>query len=170
MEINDGSNEQVQRFNQSFKPILVCLKFVGIPLNFYNKQQKSRKVFIAVPIILGCCLVLSNLFLNGPRGIELQRLDWMKDIRNFESPREYFKTNPFGIIKLVKIISDMIFFCYVPFIYLVFIGTIVFDPNWSKMILILQKIHREMKLSLEYYYKCRRLCYITLFLFLAVSN
>ena len=160
-------------FDWSLKPLVIFFKFFGFPLNFSNSrptnQPKIRILKIAVPIVFGLCLVTANLVVNGPRGIEIFRLKFMEDVKNFDSPYVYFKTNPFGIVKLVKIISEMIFFCYVPFIHVTFIASILFDRNWKKLVGIFKEIQNEMKLSEEFYRNCRRKCYMALFLLALVS-
>ena len=151
------------QFQSSLKPLTLCLGLVGIPFNFRSNRS-------ALKCILGLIIIGANFGLNGPRGIDISQLKFMEDINLFESPFTYLQFNPFSIVKLVKIISEMIFFCYVPFIHFVFIATVLMDPNWKKLIGLLEKIQLEMKLSDSFHLKCRLHCLIALFSLLAVSR
>ena len=163
---------KLKKFEWSLQPLSVCLKFVGIPIRFSNKSKPttSRFMIVSLVTILGCCIIAANVIINGPRGIEVVRLKWMENIQNYQSPFLYFKENPFGIIKLVKIIYDMIFFCYVPFIHATFLISILFDGSWKKLILILEKINREMKLSEEFHRNCRKQCLMVLFVYIILVS
>ena len=147
-----------------------CLKLVGIPLDFsiQSKNQSPRLMKWLVPLF-GLTIVVANFVFNGSRGIEIDQLKFMNNVQDFESPFTYFKFNPFGIVKLVKLMSEMIFFCYVPFIHVAFMATVLFDPNWKKLVVLLEKIQREMKLDEEFHRKCRLHCLIALLSLLAVS-
>ena len=158
-----------RNFDWSLKPLTVCLAFFGIPLNF-NKKGMSPKIVAIFVSIFGCCIIGANFFFNGQRGLEIEQLEFMKEVQNFESPYTYFKFNPYGLIKLIKYISEMIFFCYVPFIHFVFIATVLFDPNWKKLIGLLEKIQRKVELDDEFYRKCRRHCFAALITLLLVSK
>ena len=120
--------------------------------------------------IFGCCIVGANFILNGQRGIEMDQLDFMKEVYNFDSPFLYFQKNPHGLIRLVKIISEMILFCYVPFIHVIFIGTVLFDPKRKKLIDLLEKIQRKVKLDEEFHRNCRRHCIAALMSLLIVNK
>ena len=148
-------------FDWSLKPLMTSLNFLGIPMNF-TKNGDSPKIITLFVAIFGCCIVGANFFLNGQRGIEIDQLDFMKEVYNFESPFLYFEKNPHGLIKLVKLISEMIFFCYVPFIHAIFMLTVLFDANFKKLIGLLEKIQRKMKLDEEFHRKCRRHCFAAL--------
>ena len=160
------AGKKMNNFDWSVKPLTIFLKFLGIPLNLTKKQSwpKIDAIFVSV---FGCCIIGANFALNGQRGIEIDQLDFMKEVQNFESPFLYFKKNPHGLIKLVKLISEMIFFCYVPFIHVVFICTVLFDSNWKTLNVLLEKIQRKMKLDEEFHRKVRWHCFGALiFLFL----
>ena len=94
----------------------------------------------------------------------------MEEVQNYESPYTYFKFHTYGLIKLVRVISEMILFCYVPFIHVIFIFSVLFDPNWKKLIGILEKIQTEMKLDEEFHRACRRQCFMAHFLLIVVST
>ena len=161
--------EEKNRFQWSLKPLTVGLIFVGIPLNVL--LTKRSKLFSSIVALLGSVIVSSNFFFNGSRGIEMAQLKFMEDTKLFESSFVYFRFNSFGLIKLVKVISEMIFFCYVPIIHIAFMLSVLFDPNWKKLISLLDKIQMEMKLDEEFHGKCRRQCFMILFmLFIAVSK
>ena len=150
-------------FGWSLNPLTTFLQlFLGIPLSCSTIKKKKSKIKI---LALFAAIVVTNLFINGPRGIEISRFQFMSKIYSndkYESSYRYLKENPFGIVKLVKIIADMAFFCYVPFIHITFVATILFDPNWKKLIEILDKIQRKMKLDKEFHRKCRRMCFMAL--------
>ena len=153
--------KKMNNFDFSLKPLTICLKFLGIPLNF-TKKGTSAKIIAILVSLFGCCIIGANFDLNSQRGIEIDQLDFMKKVQEFDSPYLYFEKNSFGLIKLIKTISEMIFFCYVPFIHAVFIVTILFDPNWKKLIGLLEKIQREIKLDKEFHRKCQRHCFAAL--------
>ena len=160
--------EKVKQFQWSLNPLVISMNGVGFFLNFSEKPL-SRKTR-AMIFLLGCCIILANFIINGPRGIEISNLEWMEDVKNYESPFAYFKKNPFGIVRLVRNISDMIFFCYVPFIHVVFILTVLFDCNWKKLIFFLEKIQRKMKLDEEFHRRVRRHCFAALISLFFVSK
>ena len=137
-------------------------------MNFTKKGTWHNIVAILVSNF-GCFIIGANFALNGQRGIEIDQLDFMKEVEEFDSPYTYFKFNSYGLIKLVKLISEMIFFCYVPIIHVVFIATILFDPNWKKLFFLLEKIQREMTLRDEFHRKCRRHCFLALISLCVVS-
>ena len=146
----------------------ICLKFLGIPLSFIKKGDSSK--IVVIMSLFGCCIIGANFVLNGQRGLEIDQLEFMKEVQNFDSPYTYFKKNPYGLIKLIKYISEMIFFCYVPFIHVVFMLTILLDPNWRKLIGLLDKIQRKMKLDDEFYRKVRWHCQAALISLFLVSK
>ena len=161
--------ERLSRFSLSLKPLTICLNFFGIPFNFARNGASSKMVAILVSI-LGCCIIGANYVLNGQRGLEIDQLEFMKEVKEFDSPFLYFKEHMYGLIKLVKLISEMIFFCYVPFIHVTFMLTVLFDPNWKKLISLLEKIQREIKLDEEFHKKVRRHCFIALISLFLVSK
>ena len=63
-------------FSSSLNPLSTCLQFVGIPLNF--SARKNRKMFAAKVVFLLVAIVSANFFINGPRGIEIGRLNFGK--------------------------------------------------------------------------------------------
>ena len=159
-------------FNSNLNPLSTCLELVGIPLNSFTK--KNREKCAGKVVFLLVAIVSANLFINGPRGLEIDRLKFLEkiyadDAPFNDSPYLYLKLNPFAIVKLVKIIAEMIFFCYVPFIHFTFVAMIFFDPNWKKLIGLLDKIQREMKLNDEFHCKCSRICLAALFQLVIVS-
>ena len=162
----ESTADEQKQFQWSLKPLTVCMKFVGIPLSF-SRSPKSKSSAKCIVIFLA--IVTANLTINGPRGVEIVQLDFMNNVQNFDSPFLYFKENPQGLIKLVKVISEMIFFCYVPIIHVAFLVTVLFDPNWKKLIGLLEKIQTEMKLDEKFHQKCRRQCYLALFQLLMAS-
>ena len=158
----------------SFNPLSMCLQFVGIPLNWANKKKKKKKPPIKVIVVL-LAIVLANFFINGSRGFEFGRFTFMEEIYYENapfngSPYLYLKYKPFGIVKLVGIITEMVFFSYVPFVHVTFVATILFDHNWKTLIFLLDKIQHEMKLDEQFYQKCRRICFVVLFQLAIVSE
>ena len=165
--IESGEKMNRNEFQWSLKPLSTCLKFVGVPLNFSSTKINAGSVKFVVIFVV---IVMANLSINGPRGVEVIQLDFMKQVRNFDSPHLYFKANPFGLIKLVRVISGMIFFCYVPVIHFAFMTTVLCHPSWKKLIVLLEKIQMEMKLDEKFHKKCRRQCYLALVYLLVVSR
>ena len=156
-------------FNSSLKPLSMILQFAGIPLSWSNKKIKKNPIVKIFTTAVLVAIVSANLFFNGSRGIEIRRLIFLENREYYNSSYTYLKKNQFAIVKLVGIISDMAFFCYVPFIHVTFVAMIIFDPNWKKLICLLDKIQREMKLDEEFHRKCRRICFVALFQFSIVS-
>ena len=140
-------------FDWSLSPLSICLQFSGIPLNWSTKKNRwPKKLF---PFCLILAIIVTNVIINGPRGIEISRFKFMEVVYDdkFESPFVYLKENPFAIVKLVTIIADMAFFCYVPFIHVTFVAMVLFDPSWKRMIETLDKIQRVVSLNEEFYKK-----------------
>ena len=162
-----SNNNGYTKFQCSLKPLTFCINFVGIPLNFSDKKP-SRIVQVLVPL-LGCFIIVANLIINGPRVFEPGILKWMEQIQNYNSSYTYFSYNPFGITRLVRIISNMIFFCYVPFLHLTFALTVLFGANWGELMFILQKIQQKMKLDEQFHRKLRRSCFSALILLVVVG-
>ena len=163
----ENSDEGICHFQWSFQPLTFCLKFLGIPFNFSDKKT-PRKALVFVPLLC-CCIILANFIINSPRVFEPGCLNWMKEIDNFESPFTYFKANPFGIIRLLKLISNMIFFCYVPFLHLTFVIMVLFGNDWGEnMMFILQKIQQYIKPSKEFHRKLRKRCFVAMLLLAVV--
>ena len=156
-----------QHFQWSFKPLVFSLRLVGIPFNVSDDRKPYRTVLILVPLF-GFGIILANLLINGPRGFESGSLKWMNDIQNFNSSYTYLKINSFGIVKLVKIISNNIFFCYVPFLHLTFVLMLLFGRNWDELMFTLHKIEEKMKLNKEFYSKLHKRCIGALFLLIVV--
>ena len=154
-------------FDFSLNPLKTCLQFAGIPLNWSAKKKTNT---VVKTLVLLVAIITANLFTNGPRGIEISRFEFMEQREKYDSSFIYLKINPYGIIKLVTIISDMAFFCYVPFIHVTFVATVLFDPNWKKLIGLLDKIQRELKLDEKFHRKCRRICFVALFQLAIVSG
>ena len=163
-----SSDEKIKKFQWSLKPLIIFLKCVGISLNI-SDENLHGKVFVPIIVsLLGFCIILANLYLNGPRGIEYGSLEWMKDIQNYESVFIYFYFNSFAIVKLVKIISNIIFFCYVPLIHFTFILSVLWQSNWSELKSLLRKIQNKMKLNEEFHRKLRWQCFTALLLLFLV--
>ena len=151
----------------------MCLQFVGIPLDWSTKKKKKKRLLIALIILV--VIVSINLFINGPRGIEIDRFKFMEKIydENTDEFKDsgflYLKFNRFGIVKLVTIIAEIFFFCYVPFVHVTFVAMVLFDPNCKKLIGLLDKIQREMKLDEEFFRKCRKMCFFAVLQICIVS-
>ena len=156
-------------FNWSLKPLSTFLQFVGIPLNWSTKKKKKNFIVKIFTIAVLVAIVSANLFVNGPRGIEISRFKFMEERDRYDSSFTYLREKQFAIVKLMTIISDMAFFCYVPFIHVTFVAMIHFDPNWKKLIGLLNKIQKEMKLDDQFHRKCRRICFAALFQLAIVS-
>ena len=154
------------QFQWSLQPLIICANVLGIPINV----SRSNKRIVLLVTLVGCGIIASNLVLNGPRGIDVSRLDWMQDVAKFNNPWAYFKVNPFGIIKLVKIISEMIFFCYVPVLHLTLTAMFLRSHQWKKFVVFLDTIQREMKLSQEFHRKCRMRCFLGVFYLILVRT
>ena len=161
-----SKEEEINKFQWSLKPLTSCLQFFGIPLNVSGRPRRTFRIFVT---LLGFCIILINLIINGPRGFEPGSLKWMESIQDFDSPYTYFKANSFGLIRLVKIVSQAFLFCYVPFLHLVFVCMILFGSNWAELIVILQKIQQTMKLNEEFHRKLFKKCIATLCLLAVVG-
>ena len=156
-------------FQSSFSPLTVSLRIFGIPFSIPNSTNKSSHKIIILVALLGCCIIVGNGVFNGPRGIDVGRLNWMKMIQKYESPYAYFKDYPFGLIALVKVISDMVFFLYVPIIHLTFIIMVLWSTRWKGMALLFEEILEKFELNEGFYRKCRKLCFSALFLLTMVE-
>jgi hypothetical protein len=167
MESNEGF-----LFHHSLMPFVFCLKFVGIQLDTHKSPPSffdAARLF--VPVLLGCSMILANLIINGQHGISIQTLTWMEKKLNFDDPFAYIKANPQVMICLVKDIWGKLHFCSVPALHFVFMATILMrNRKWQDVWSILNEIQKRMQLNKSFHSKCRRNCFLALFILAIVST
>ena len=158
-------------FDWSLKPLIFCTQiFVGYPLNFTNIKN-SKTIFSNVIIyLLGSVICLSNLLINGTRGINVNNFDWMSErLDYYSSPYLFFREFPDAMLQFVVDATTIIFFVTVPLIHLIFIITVICSQKWADLLSVLQEIQNKMKLDEEFHRKIRRYCIFALLLLFFVS-
>ena len=158
-------------FAWSLKPLdFITRAFVGIPLNFYNHKICIRSRLCC--FLFGCFIFLVNLIINGPRGINVAKFDWMEKRKEYRSPYIFFKDHPDALLQFVIDTTSITFFVTVSLIHLVFLmGTILWNNSrWQDLVGILKEIQIKMNLSEGFYRKCRRRCMVALAVFILVRN
>ena len=155
-------------FFWSLKPLLFFAKvFVGVPLDFshFSKTPPKIRQFL---FIFGYLILMWNLLINGPRGINIANFAWMDKRKNYRSPFIFFKDNSDALLQFVVDSTTIIFFTTVPLIQFIFLTTITWSRKWADLISTLKVIANEMKLSKSFYRKCRTSSLIALFVLLLV--
>ena len=143
-------------FSWSLRPLLYLAKFaIGCPLSFTRKSYYRSKLS-SIFIFLGFFILVSNLVINnGPRGI--CRFSKLKSTGYSD-----------GMLQLVVDFMLVMFFVAVPFIHLCFLVIVFWSPNWTKLLLSLKAIKKEMNLSKLFFIKCRKHSVIALLYFVLV--
>ena len=156
-------------FEWSLKPLAFCTKiFVGYPFRISNKNT-SKTIFRSLIIyLLGFVIFVSNLLINGPRGINVNNFNWMRKRLDYTSPYIFFREFPDAMLQFVVDATTIIFFVTVPTIHFIFIITVTFSQKWTDLLSVLQEIQNEMKLDEEFHRKCRRYCIFALLLLFLV--
>ena len=148
-------------FGWSLKPLEWIMRLtVGASIYFPN--IKRSPISLSLVFLIGCFILLSNLLINGPRGINIQNFDWMKRIQNFENHFLYFKEYPDDILQFVMDVISICFFIVLPSIQIIFLLTRNYWSSFTRLITLLIKIKNEMKLSSQFYEKCRKRSIIAL--------
>ena len=151
-------------FEWSFKPYFLCAKFfIGAPLGLNINKTESFFVFL-----LGCFILLLNLVINGPRGIDVTKFEWMENIQFFYNGWLYFERFPDALLQFVTDVTFALFFISISLIPFVFLILVLLSRRWANLAKHLKKMHNEMNLSVEFYQKCRRRCLLVLFIIVLV--
>ena len=141
--------------------------FVGVPFNFRNDKIHA-KYHLGI-FTFGFLIFLSNLLLNGPRGINIARFDWMNRKEGYRSPFIFIKDNPDAMLQLVVDSTSIMFFVSVLLIHLIFLlETIFWNRTWKELVCSLNYIQNKMNFSENFYRKCRRQCLLALLILLVV--
>lgn len=151
-------------FQWSFKPLILCMKFVGIRLDS-TKSSKSVLVKIWTPF-LGLIIVFLNVSVN--HAIFVGKFNFMSFAADSESSAEFFRKYPNGLIELVKGVAVISLFTLTPLVHLIFISNELMARQWDIMWDVLQKI--QAKLHTGFHRKCRKHCFVVLCLLVLVSR
>ena len=92
-----------ENFSWSLNPLSTCLQFAGIPLKWSTKKENKSTIKALIFLV---AIVTANFVINGPRGIEISRFEFMEEREFHSSSFTYLKLYPFAIVKLVGIIAD----------------------------------------------------------------
>lgn len=153
-------------FGWSFKPLEFCSKIIlCVPLSL--KTSRLQRFSILMLGILAC---LSNLIINGSRGLHFSGFRRMQKTRTFENAWDYFKFNPDGLIQFVTDIISSTFYLSLPLVHIIFIVMIFWRNNWASLQSALQEIHEEMKLTPHFYRACRKKCFLGILLLTLASE
>ena len=159
-----------RNFDWSLKPILWSMKILaGAPIGIVRAKSKRSLAASFIIILLGFAIHISNICINGPRVLNPNRFFWMKEIQNFDSPFSFFRDFPDALLQFVIDITTVVFFFTIPVIHLFFFFTTLLSRKWIDLASALKKIQNEMKLSKEFHRKCRKLCFIALYLLFLVG-
>ena len=165
------TEESKKSFAWSLKPLsFVTLFTAGVPLTFSYKTIYSARIRFLF-LLFSSFIVVSHLVINGPRGIDKSKFDWMKRRQEHESPFIFLKKHPDIMLQFVIDSTKTIFFASVLLIHIIFIFMILWSQSWSCLIFTLENIKKEMNLDECFYRKCRKRCIIALlFLILVISK
>ena len=153
-------------FSWSFKPLVYFIRAVaGVPLHF---SKKASNLTILILIFIGCCIFILNLIINGPRGIDIFKFDYMEAKEQYDSPYHYFHDYPDAILQLVIDISSILYFITVPLIDITFLVIVAWNRKWNRLVSTLKKIQDELKLDAVFHGNCRRVCVIAILLLFLV--
>ena len=149
------NQENKNSFDWGLMPLNFITKItVATPLGFTKKTKSFKAVVFFV--FFGWFIFLSNILINGPRGIDKANFDWMKNIKNFDSPFTYFKHNPDALLQFVVQVTSLCFFVSLPLIQIIFLATSFFGNDSNRLISILRLIKKELKLCTEFFQRCQR--------------
>ena len=172
-------NNEIKKnsFGWSLNPLeWVTRLAVGTSINVFHTKcfSSARNIYwspisLGFILLFGCSIIIANLVINGPRGINIFNFDWMKRIQNYDSPFLYFKDEPDAILQFVMDVTSICFFIALPLIQFIYLWTSR-SSNWTRLILSLKMIKNEMKLSNQLYQKCRNKCIISILLLILVYN
>lgn len=157
-----------ESFQWSLKPLLFSLKFIGV---YLDGPISNRLSFMRIILPMFCIFVLvSNVLINGPQGFGMAHLkEKLNGLGKYDSPFIFFKSSPYALVILVKDIMCKFFFAAVPVIHLVFLATQLLTRKWTELWVILEKIQQKMKLDEIFHRKCRKQCFLAVFLLVLVS-
>ena len=158
--------EKLNNFSWSLKPLVVFMKFV-LGLNLNCNHRNSFHVRFLVPG-LGFFIILCNFFVNGPCNFNTNIID-PYEAKKYDSAFTYVAEEPNSLVKLVGYTVNLMFLLAAPIIHITFMANVLFTQNWTDLWAILDKIQRKMKLNEEFHQKCRRHCFVGLFLLLLVN-
>lgn len=154
----------MKQFDWSLKPLTFCASiFGGIPLHF-NEKKKN----FTISITFACLIILSNLLINGPRGININKFKWMNDISDYDNSWLFFQQFPDALLQFVIDLTSIIFFVAIPLIHVIFLFSIVLSNSWEELVSLLKEIQNEMELTADFHQKCRQRCIIALLFVLLV--
>ena len=150
-------------FQWSLKPLILVGNLVGLPLNVAGTEGNRRRIADVIRLVLVasfCCFILvANLGLNGRNLLDFKYLKRkLGNISGFDSPYEYFKANPQGLITLVRDLTNKWFFAAVPCIHFTFMAKLLLTRNWTDLWTIILRIQNKMKLDGTFHRKCRKHC------------
>ena len=151
--------ENENSFNWSLKLLTWITRFsVGTSIDFTNNKRRCIRFSV---FCIGCFILLANILINGPRGINIAKFKWMEKIQHFESPFGYFKENPDDLLQFVIDIATIALFVAVSLIQIIFLVATYLSHNWILLASNLLIIKKEMNTSLEFQRNCRNRCIIS---------
>ena len=148
----------------SLKPLTVCMKFIlGVTLEIGGKRARCGYLISA----FGLFPIICHLTINGPCGLysNKEKHDIGKNLLDENFFKEGRPEDEGGKILLVKDLCRWLLFLSLPAIHVIFMANVLLTKKWEDMWLFLNK----MKLSENFYCKCRRNCLIALSLLILVS-
>ena len=181
------SVKENKKVEWSLKPILVCMKFLGIQLP-PHANLFSMAIFARV---FSCIVFLANLLFNGqmvlycfyivqsgfqPTDLPKSTMENNQTINSFNEPTDYppypdpylafEKYSQAQTIANYFIIS--ICFTFVPLIHLYFLSTVFFTRLWEDFWTRCILIQRNFNLSTIFYQKCHKRCFTAIFILILV--
>ena len=158
-------NEKKNSFEWSLKPLQWVTRIaVGVPMIDYAKKRSLSAILFT--FFLGLCIFLCNILINGPRAINVSNFDWMKKNQEFDSPFSYFNYQPDAVVQLVADDTTICFFIAMPLIQTLFLVMTFCSNGFISTLLLIQE---KMKLSCQFYQKCRKRCITTIFILILVK-
>ena len=151
-------------FEWSLKPLDFITKFsVGFTFNVSNNTHVSIRLIL---FAFGCFIILMNLLINGPRGLNINSFEWVEEIQNNERP--LFSFFPDALLQCVVDVTTTTFWVSISLIHIIFLTTVLFSRKWTDLMQSLVEIENEMQFSEEFYVKCRKHYTMALVIFLLV--
>ena len=158
------------KFEWSLRPLTVCMTIV-LGLNLDIDKKPSIAIRFLVPV-LGVFVILCSLAINGPCAFQLNQKSqsFGSDLgEDYESAFQVVNIDTNSLLRIVSYVCRFGFFLAAPLVHLTFMANVLLTRNWRDLIETLRQIQKEAKLSKEFHLKCRRQCFVFIFLLFLVS-
>lgn len=157
-------NKKTSGFRWSLRPLDVCARIAtGVSLGLCSRQSFLTR---SSGFIFGFLILMSNLYLNGPR---IARFKWMEARLKYESAWSFLQVRPDAILQLSMDIGYMLLYLSNPLVHSIFL-CVIFSSRWTQLKSILNYIQMDMQLSGTFHRKCRKKTVFWLLILITVRN